>query len=164
MNYYDAMRAGDKLVLAAAPEWYVEGTREMPIIMQASPNLLHGKYGQAWVDEEGVYHVVIGQSGLLLATIEDLASVILHEFVHVLTWEEIRAQDWTDECITVRQELVANKVVLEHYFKLGYTPYMYDNSRGLYAQFRAEALLYNCPPEVMSDMPEIPMPLSPPKD
>ena len=160
MNYYDAMRAGDKLVLAAAPEWYVEGTREMPVIMQASPNLLHSKFGEAWVDDEGVYHVAIGRMGLMLATIEDLAAVILHEFVHIITWEEIGAQDWTDECKEVRQELIANKVVIEHYFKLGYTPFMYENSRRLYARFKTKALLHQCPPEVMSDLPEVPMPLS----
>ncbi len=158
MSYYDAMRAGDKLVLAAAPEWYVEGTLEMPVIMQASPNLLK-RYGEAWIDDEGVYHVVIGRLGLMLATIEDLASIILHEFVHVVLWEEIEARDWTDKCKSARQELMANKVVIEHYLKLGYTPYMYAHARSLYARAKAKALLFQCPAEVMSDLPEVPMPL-----
>ena len=161
MGYYESMRAGDELVLATAPEWYVEGTREMPVIMQASPNLL-GRFGEAWIDEQGVYHVVIGRLGLMLATIEDLASIVLHEFVHVIMWEEIQAQDWTQECKSARQELLANKVVIEHYLKLGYTPYMYENSRKLYAEAKAKALLNQCPAEVMSGMPKVPIPL--PKD
>jgi hypothetical protein len=158
MSYFDAMRAGDELVLAAAPEWYVEGTTELPVIMQASPNLL-SRYGEAWIDEQGVYHVVIGRLGLMLAIIEDLASVILHEFVHVILWDEIEAQDWSDECKYARHELIANKVVIEHYLKLGYTPYMYKNARTLYAKAKAKALLFQCPAEIMSDMPEVPMPL-----
>jgi len=162
MGYYESMRAGDELVLATAPEWYVEGTREMPVIMQASPNLL-GRFGEAWIDEQGVYHVVIGRLGLMLATIEDLASVILHEFVHVIVWEEVQAQDWTQECKSVRQELLANKVVIEHYLKLGYTPQMLANSRRLYAQAKVKGLFSQCPAEVTNGMPEVPMPLKPTK-
>ncbi len=162
MTYFESMRAGDKLVKAAAPEWYVEGTREMPVIMQASPNLLRDRYGEAWIDEEGVYHVVIGRKGLMLATIEDLASVILHEYVHVILWEAVKAEDWTEECKTARQELMANRVVIEHYLKLGYSPDIYNNSRKLYAKAKTKALLNQCPTEIMGDMPEVPMPL--PKD
>ena len=158
MDYYDFLRAADALVLAAAPEWYVEGTRELPVIMQASPNLLHGRYGEAWRDDQGVYHVVIGRLGLMLATIEDLASIVLHEFVHVIMWEEIQAQDWIDECKSARQELMANKVVIEHYRKLGYTPYLYRNSHKLYIEAKTKALLNQCPAEVMSNMPVVPMP------
>lgn len=163
MSYYDSMRAGDELVLAAAPEWYVEGTPELPVIMQANPDLL-SSFGEAWIDDEGIYHVVIGRSGLMLAIIEDLASIILHEFVHIISWEEIEAQDWTDNCKSARHELIANKVVIEHYLKLGYTPYMYRNARTLYAKAKAKALLNQCPAEVLSDMPEVPMPLNPTKD
>ena len=158
MSYYDSMRAGDELVKSAAPEWYVEGSREIPVIMQASPNLLRSRLGEAWIDEEGVYHVVIGRMGLMLATIEDLASVILHEFVHVIIWEEVEAQDWTPECKKARHELMANKVVIEHYLDLGYTPHMLKNSRKLYVEAKALALLNQCPAEVTSDMPEVPMP------
>jgi hypothetical protein len=157
MDYYDFLRAADAMVLAAVPDWYVVGTPEMPIIMQASPNLLR-RYGEAWVDDQGVYHVVLGRLGLMLATVEDLASVVLHEFVHVISWEEIRSQNWSDNCHSARQELMANKVVIEHYHILGYTPYMLENSRKLYAQAQALSLLNQCPPEVMNDMPEVPMP------
>ncbi len=163
MDYYDFLRAADAMVLAAAPEWYVEGTPEMPVIMQATPNLLH-RYGEAWVDEQGVYHVVIGRLGLMLATVEDLASVILHEFVHVISWEEIEAQGWSENCEFARQELIANKVVIEHYLKLGYTPYMLSNSRKLFSQARVKAMLNQCPAEVMSGMIEEPMPITPAED
>lgn len=160
MSYYDSMRAGDELVMAAAPEWYVEGTQEMPIIVQANPDLL-SLYGEAWVDEQGVYHVVVGRLGLMLATIEDLASVLLHEYVHVIAWEEVEAEEWSENCKSVRQELIANKVVIEHYHKLGYSPYMLSNSRTLYAQAKAKGLLNQCPAEVMSGLPEVPMPINP---
>lgn len=160
MSYYDSMRAGDELVLAAAPEWYVEGTPEIPVIVHANPDLLY-RFGEAWVDEQGTYHVVIGRLGLMLATIEDLASVLLHEYVHVIVWEEIEAQGWSEECESVRQELMANKIVIEHFFKLGYTPYMLNNSRTLYAQAKAKGLLNQCPAEVTSDLPEFPMPILP---
>jgi hypothetical protein len=163
MDYYDFLRAADAMVLAAVPDWYVVGTPEMPIIMQASPNLLR-RYGEAWVDDQGVYHVVLGRLGLMLATVEDLASVVLHEFVHVISWEEIRSQDWSDNCHSARQELMANRVVIEHYHILGYTPYMLENSRKLYAQAQALALLNQCPAEVFSDMPDVPMPISSTKE
>lgn len=157
MTYYDSIRAGDELVLAAAPEWYVEGTPEMPIIVQANPDLLR-LYGEAWLDDQGVYHVAIGRLGLMLSTIEDLASVLLHEYVHVIAWEEIEAHDWSDNCKSVRQELLANKVVIEYYHKLGYTQYMLNNSRNLYAEAKAKGLLNQCPADVTSGMPEVPMP------
>jgi hypothetical protein len=163
MDYYDFLRAADAMVLAAVPDWYVVGTPEMPIIMQASPNLLR-RYGEAWIDDQGVYHVVLGRLGLMLATVEDLASVVLHEFVHVISWEEIRSQNWSDNCHSARQELMANKVVIEHYHILGYTPYMLENSRKLYAQAQALSLLNQCPPEVMNDMPDVPVPLSSTKE
>jgi hypothetical protein len=160
MDYYDFLRAADAMVRAAAPDWYVEGTTEMPVTMQASPNLLR-RFGEAWRDDQGVYHVVIGRLGLMLATVEDLASVVLHEFVHVITWEEIEAQDWSDNCKSARQELIANKVVIEHYLKLKYTSYMLNNSRRLYSQAKAKALLNFCPAEIMNGMPEVPMPIFP---
>ncbi len=158
MDYYDFLRAADAMVLAAVPDWYVVGTPEMPVIMHASPNLLR-KFGEAGVDDRGVYHVVIGRLGLMLATVEDLATVVLHEFVHVILWEEINARDWSENCKNARQELIANKVVIEHYFKLGYTSHMLGNSRRLYAKAKASALLNQCPAEVMSGMPEVPMPI-----
>jgi hypothetical protein len=163
MDYYDFLRAADAMVLAAAPDWYVVGTPEMPVIVLASPNLL-GRFGEAWVDEQGVYHVTIGRLGLMLATVEDLASVMLHEYVHVIMWEEVRSQDWSDNCHSARQELLANKVVIEHYLLLGYSSHMLENSRRLYAQAKALSLLNQCPAEVMSGMPEVPMPISSTKE
>jgi hypothetical protein len=159
MDYYDFLRAADAMVLEAAPDWYVVGTPELPIIVQASPNLLR-RYGEAWVDDQGVYHVVIGRTGLMLSTVEDLASVVLHEYVHVLEWEKIEVQDWSDNCKSARQELMANKVVIEHYILLRYTPYMLENSHILYVQAQALAALNQCPAEVTSDLPSVPVPIS----
>lgn len=160
MDYYDFLRAADAMVLAAVPEWYVEGTPETPIIMQASPNLLQRRYGEAWLDEQGVYHVRIGRLGLMLSIVEDLASVVLHEFVHVIVWEEIEAQDWSENCMSARQELMANKIVIEHYILLGYTPYMLENSYRLYARAQFKAQVNGCPAEVWIDLPAVPIPLS----
>jgi hypothetical protein len=161
MDYYDFLRAADAMVLAVAPDWYVVGTPEMPIIMQASPNLLLGRFGEAWKDDQGVYHVRIGRLGLMLATVEDLASVVLHEFVHVLEWEKINSQPWSDNCMSARQELMANKIVIEYYVLLGYTPYMLENSLTLYSQAQARAMLNQCPAEVTSDLPNVPIPIAP---
>ncbi len=158
MDYYSFLHAADAMVLAAAPDWYVVGTPEMPVIMQASPNLLR-KFGEMWKDDQGVYHVDIGRLGLMLATVEDLASVVLHEFVHVIAWEEIKAQDWSYNCKSARHELMANKVVTGHYLKLGYTSDMYENSRKLYAEAKAKAVLNQCPAEVMIDMPGVLVPV-----
>lgn len=163
MDYYDFLRVADAMVLAVAPDWYVVGTPELPIIVQASPNLLR-RFGEAWVDDQGVYHVVIGRLGLMLSTVEDLASVVLHEYVHVLEWEKIETQPWSDNCKSARQELMANKVVIEHYILLGYTPYMLEKSRILYAEAQALALLNQCPAEVTSDLPAVPIPISSSKE
>ncbi len=159
MDYYDFLRAADAMVLATVPDWYVVGTPELPVILQASPNLLR-RFGEAWIDDQGVYHVVIGRLGLMLSTVEDLASIVLHEYVHVLEWEKIEAQPWSDNCKSARQELVANKVVIEHYTVLGYTPHMLENSFILYAQAEALAMLNQCPAEVTSDLPDVPVPIS----
>lgn len=161
MDYYDFMRAADAMVLERVPEWYVEGTPEMPIIMQASPNLLRSRYGEAWRDDQGVYHVRIGRLGLMLATVEDLASIVLHEFVHVLAWKDIEYQDWSENCMSARQELMANNIVIENYHNLGYTPYMLRNSHRLYQQARVKSILNGCPIEVMWDLPEVPVPRAP---
>ncbi len=163
MSYYDSMRAGDELVRIAVPEWYVEGTPEVRVIMQASPDLMKS-YGEVWRDDQGIFHVVIGRLGLGLAVIEDLAAVILHEFVHIITWDETNAQDWTDNCKLARQELMANKVVIQHYIRLGYTPYIYENSHILYSEAKAMAVLFECPAEVLSGMPGVPMPITSTKD
>jgi hypothetical protein len=163
MSYFDFMRAGDRMVELVAPEWYVSGTNETPIIMHAMPDLL-GKFGEAWKDEVGTFHVGIGRRGLMLATVEDMASVVLHEFVHVKMWEEIAAEDWSWECKSARHELIANKVVIEHFFKIRYTSYMYTNSRILYAEAQAKASINECPAEVTSDMPSIPLAVFPTKD
>jgi hypothetical protein len=159
MDYYDFLRAADAMVLAAVPEWYVVGTPELPIIVQASPNLLQSRYGEAWRDDQGVYHVRIGRLGLMLATVEDLASVMLHEYVHVLSWEGIEGQPWSENCMSARQELMANKIVIEHYILLGYTPHMLRNSYTLYSQAQFKALLNQCPAEVTSDLPDVPVPI-----
>jgi len=164
MAYYDLLRAADEMVRVAVPEWYVEGTPEMPIIMQASPNLLQRRYGEAWRDDAGVYHVRLGRLGLMLAVVEDVASIVLHEFVHVHAWAEIEAQDWSENCMSARQELMANKVVIEHYHKLGYTPYMLQNSHRLYEQAKFKAAVNQCPIGVMDGMPAIPVPIIPTED
>jgi len=158
MSSFDFMKAADLMILETAPEWYVEGTAKIPIVMHSSINILD-TYGRTWKDEQGVFHVSIDRIGLMLSTVEDLASVILHEYVHVIRWDRIEDHDWSDNCKEARQELMANKIVIENYNLLEYTPYMLENSYILYADARALALLNQCPAEVMSDLPEIPIPI-----
>ena len=158
MGFFGFIQASERMVASKIPEWYVPGTDEHPLIVHASPFML-GKYGQAWKDEEGNFHVSYGQSALFLPTIEDMASIVLHEHVHVKIWEEIASHDeWSLECRISRHELIANKVVIENYYRLGYTPHMYLNARILYGKAKRRAQNNKCPVEVMSNMPRMPLP------
>ncbi len=157
MGFFAFMDAADRMVASKAPEWYVVGSEEQPLIMHAMPNLKN-IFGQAWKDEEGVYNISFGRSALFLATIEDAANVMLHEYVHLKIWDEIASHDeWTTECKEARHELVANKVVIESYHKLGYTPHMYRHAKSLYGEARAEAKIAECPEAITIDMPHIPI-------
>ncbi len=154
MSYLSFVAAADDMIRLIAPEWYIESTTEVPITIHVNINLLKNMFGQAWKDKKtGGYRIVIGRTGLFLSVVEDLASVLLHEYVHIKVWDEIESKDWPYECKMARHELEANKVVIGYYEKIGYTPHLYENSLILYAQAQIKAVLYKCPAEVREDMP-----------
>lgn len=123
------------------------------------------KLGSAWVDEKGVRHLQLCYQALILSTVEDLASVVLHEFVHLSKWDEIEKMNLDPEdaevewCTIAVHELWANRIVIENFPKLRYSPQMMALAQDLYWEYRVMARNH-CAPELYRSFPYRPQPIS----
>ncbi len=147
-GYIEFISGAVEVVRDKFPEWYNEKT---PIALD-----LEDKENLAYANrtEQGVIGIKLTQKALDLCTEEDLASILLHEYVHVKLWDEIAAMvSDTEDCNHIRHELKANLTVAFAYDELGYSTRMLRMALDLYEHYYVGALL-ECDEAVYNDMPK----------
>lgn len=144
------VRAADLLIELRAPEY-----RRHSAQVHLGFGLLN-KYGITDRNAQGDLIIVLGRPALMLATVEDLAMVLLHEYVHVVTWDEIFNGNFggaTEECKKARAEMLANKVTVELYHRIEYRHEMLLHGLRMYRQALTKANVMECPLEITIDLP-----------
>jgi hypothetical protein len=144
------------------PEWLPSGVH-----IQVNPKKQGDRYGQSWPNEDGQMQIGLFASALHLATVEDLAHVLLHEFVHVIKWQEIVAMNLDADaeegeirwCTAHHHELWANKIVVESFPRLRYSPQMLNRALALYKEHLDLAKASDCPVETYEGFPLLPSPV-----
>jgi hypothetical protein len=144
MNYLEFIARADLMVKKLFPEWHVEGT---PIGVDFA------EMGVRFADvsrlEDGRLAINIYEHGWDLATVEDLASVLLHEYVHVTIWDDLEETIEYDFCRMAVHEVTAYGVELRQ-TKLTVTEGMRSSTQIGYNQAYSEASVY-CPPEMVEE-------------
>jgi hypothetical protein len=151
------VRAADLLIELRAPEY-----RRHSAEVHLGFGLLN-MYGITDRNTQGDLIIVLGRPALMLATVEDLAMVLLHEYVHVVYWDEIFGGNYggaTEECKKQRAEMIANKVTVELYHKLEYRHDMLLHGLRMYRRAYTKAKVMECPLEITIDLPPDVRPLN----
>lgn len=151
------VRAAADLIDRKAPRWSNHDTQ-----VHLGFGLLN-KYGITNKTADGDLYIILGRPALVMATVEDLAAVLLHEYVHVVYWDYVFAnpsfEDATFECKKTRAEMLANKVVVELYHKIGYRHDMMRHQIALYKSAYVYAQVMECPIGITLDLPKYVRPL-----
>jgi hypothetical protein len=152
MDSTEFVRAADELIASKAPI-YKQHNAEVHLGFG-----LVNKYGGTDQKADGTLYIVLGRPALVMATVEDLAAVMLHEYAHVIYWDYVfnnpTLTNATIECKKARAEMIANKVVIEMYHKIRYRHDMLAHAVSLYQRHRTKAKVMQCPAEITIDMPK----------
>jgi hypothetical protein len=148
MNYLEFIARADLMVKNLYPEWYVEGT---PIGVDTEEAGI--RFATVSELEDGSLAINIYEYGWNLAVVEDLASVLLHEYVHVKIWNDLK-RDFPINiwCRSAVHEMTAYGVELEQ-TKINVTSGMRASTRIGYALAYTRGSLW-CPNEILEDFPK----------
>ncbi len=130
------------------PEWFVEETKIF--IRQSQRGKVFARVRPQRFEGELIMDLY--PISLRLCTVEDLASVLLHEYVHVKVWDELQERISDEDCRNARHELIANFTVLDAREKLPYSDDLLGGALVLYETYYAFAECV-CEPEVYEDYP-----------
>lgn len=131
------------LVKEKFPEWYQEDT-----CIKIEPNNRRSIYGYVMKDPTTrELYMGISRGGLDLPTTEDLAHVLLHEYVHVALWAEKRTP-----CRRVREELLAYNVNIEARSEIPNSLLLHA---GFMISYRGKYMdaMEKCPADTYEDLP-----------
>jgi len=152
-----------EMVKDRVPEWLAKGVH-----IQVNPRAQGGgRYGQTGPDEHGKMHIQLFASALHLAIVEDLAHILLHEFVHAIKWDDIAAMNLDSDaeedephwCTMYHHELWSNRIVIESFPRLRYSPQMLNRALALYREHLSRAKASDCPVETYEGFPLLPSPV-----
>jgi hypothetical protein len=107
MNYLEFLARADIMVEKAYPEWYVEG-----VGIAVSFDDVGKSFASTHKLDDGTFVIKIYELSWDLSTVEDLASVLLHEYVHVKIWNRLEIEIWNPWCNLAIHELTAYEVEL----------------------------------------------------
>ena len=150
-GYKEFIVTATEIVKEKFPEWY---QKDVPLgldlfIYKEAPKRL----AYTHINEEGKTAIKLTQRALDLCTAEDLAYILLHEYVHVKIWEDVEtATEDDNDCDYIRHEIVANWTTLEAHSKLGYSRRFLINALLLYEKYYRKGFIF-CAPEIYEDFP-----------
>jgi hypothetical protein len=149
MNYTEFLSRGEALFKEKFPEWYVEGVKQ-ELVFDSDI-----RFAGVIKQEDGTFVMYIFEQAWNLCTVEDLASVFLHEYVHVKIWNDLEEQipgmflSW---CRMAVHELHAYKVEIEQK-KIKISSAMRVGNRMGYLLNYNKAQTF-CPDRFIEDFPE----------
>lgn len=154
MTSQQFIAAADRHLLQRVPHWVAPRTHEVDVTMSWRDT---GRYAGMRKNDDGTYTIRVERPALALATIEDMAHVLLHEYIHVIVHDSIYAMDLTKQCKELRSEMVANQILIEKYHVIGYRRRLLTQAVVLYAKSKAQARIA-CPLNAYADLPYYPIP------
>ncbi|KKL74643.1 hypothetical protein LCGC14_2062840 [marine sediment metagenome] len=144
-GYVEFIARADIMVEKNFPEWYVDGT---PYII----NLEETEHLAAtFVYRNGVFSIVLYKDALNFTLVEDLATTLLHEHVHVKTWDYLKETIPGKLCNNAVSELMAYGVELEQ-TKIQVSQTMRDSTQFWYEEYYLYGSVV-CPAEIIKDFP-----------
>ena len=157
METLSFIKLADELVARKAPRWYDPDTQ-----IHLDFGLIKN-FASMRVTDKGTLDIVLERHALVLATVEDLAAVLLHEYVHVDSWDYVynvgkltsfESEGHKEKCLRALTEMLSNKVVVEMYHVIRYGHVLLQHQTDLYQ----EQYVYahdNCPTVVTLGMPKV---------
>ena len=146
MRYTEMVARADTMVENKFPEWYVE---DVPFSRNIDTSTNH--FASAFRSDEGTFHITLYDLALNLKTVEDLASVLLHEYVHVKIWNDLEKAIPEEECNSAVHEMTAYGVEIEQ------TRFPISQSLRLSSQIGYNMNYFmgivSCPIDIMVDFP-----------
>lgn len=146
MNYLEFLSRADAKVAGKFPQWYVKDiSRELDFEEQ------NGMFASVEKQEDGTFVMYIYEGSWDLCTVEDLALVLLHEYVHAKIWDSLEEMP-NELCREVIHELTAYGVELNQTKIKGTSAMRYGTRLG-YDYNYALAQSY-CSEELIKDFPK----------
>jgi len=146
MNYTEFLARAEKMVAEKYPEWYVEGIQRALVFN--NPDI---RFASVSKQEDGTFVMYIYEQSWDLCTVEDLASVLLHEYVHIKIWNDLEDQIPGDGvaafCRAAVHEMTAYGTELRQ-TRIKTTSAMRSSTRMGYALAYGEGSMY-CSSEIM---------------
>lgn len=87
MTYFEFLSQADALVAENFPQWYTKNVQK-----ELRFGKLNGRYASIKEEKNGTLVMFIYKLSWDLRTVEDLASVLLHEYVHIKIWNDLEDQ------------------------------------------------------------------------
>jgi hypothetical protein len=146
MRYTEMVAQADAMVEKKFPEWYVE---DIPFErnIDISPTLFASAYKTA----DGTFLITLYDLSLNLKTVEDLASVLLHEYVHVKIWNDLEKAIPEKECNDAIHEMTAYGAEVEQ-TRIQVSPMMRASTQIGYNMNYFMGIV-SCPIDIMVDFP-----------
>jgi len=157
MTDEDFVIAADSNVKDKVPEWHIDVSERSDVVLRVTW-LMHAAFAETRESRPGIKTVTLWRRALVLATIEDLAYILLHEYVHVETWHLFDHMGLSKECNIYRDEMFANWIVIRNYRTLGYRRELLLHSVALYNRAHASAKYLLCPMATYAGIPRWPVP------
>ncbi len=145
MGPFEFIARADIMVEKNFPEWYVEGTPYM-VSLEETDNL-----AAAFKYEDGTFLIVLYEDALNLPLVEDLATTLLHEHVHVKIWDDLEEDATGELCQGAVQEMTAYRVELEQ-TKIQVSRNMRDSIQDWYNTYYFYGVIA-CPAEIIKNFP-----------
>lgn len=147
MNYTEFIERADTLVKERFPEWYVEGVgRELAF------EQIGALFATVDLQEDGTLLITLYEKSWDLCTVEDLAAVLLHEYVHAKIWFRLAEEIEDEWCRSAMHEVIAYNAELTQ-TKINVTPAMRSSTEFGYRFAYIKAMGY-CPMEEYDYFPD----------
>jgi hypothetical protein len=147
MHYAEFIQRADDMVKVNFPEWYVEG-----IVRELAFEQVGSLFASVNIQEDGTLRITLYEMSWDLCTVEDLASVLLHEYVHVKIWFRLAEEIEDDFCRAAIHEVTAYTAELTQ-TKMNVTPAMRAGTEFGYRFAYIKAMGY-CPMEEYDYFPD----------
>lgn len=145
--YKDQVLAADLLVKEKFSEWYQEGT-----CITVAPGVDSSYAESTQIKATKEIYITLNQPALSLKNREDLAQILLHEYVHVTGWKTGRHKELSPTCKMAVDELDAYNIDIQARPVLGSSFALQTNSLILYTVMHIYAVEY-CPKDAYKDYP-----------
>lgn len=146
MGYFEFLSRAEAKVAEKFPQWYMKDINtELEFEEQ------NGRFASMERQEDGTFVMYIYESAWDLCTVEDLALVLLHEYVHAKIWANLKEIP-DDLCRAAIHELTAYGVELNQ-TKIKGTGAMRNNTRLGYVYNYAKAQSH-CSEELVKNFPK----------